>query len=81
MLVQNKGNAVRHIGAALFPGLTRLSPADAEAFLQASKYSQNQHLIRSKEIEVVDEAQPKKQRKVQEVSADEVKGALVSKEV
>ncbi|MGG3450189.1 hypothetical protein [Domibacillus aminovorans] len=81
MLVQNKGNSVHHIGAVLFPGLTRLSPDDAKAFLQAAKYPNNQSLIDSKEIEIVKADQPKKQRKAQEIGSDDVKNALVSEEV
>ena len=55
MIIHNKGNYVRHIGAMLVPGVTQLSPDQAEAFNLEVKYPLNQYLIDSKEIEIVKE--------------------------
>ena len=55
MLIHNKGNYVRHIGTMLVPGVTRLSPSDAEAFQEAVKLPLNKKLIEAKEIEIVKE--------------------------
>lgn len=55
MLIHNKGNYIRHIGAMLIPGVTRLSPSEAKAFQQAAKLPLNKKLIEAKEIEIVKE--------------------------
>lgn len=52
MLVQNKGNYVRHIGARLLPGVNDLSVEESKAYAEASKHPLNKVLI-GKEIEVV----------------------------
>lgn len=53
MLILNKGNETRYIGAPLVPGLNRLSPAQAEAFKKAVKLPYNQNLVEKQEIEIV----------------------------
>lgn len=52
MLVHNKGNYVRHIGARLLPGVNYLSADEAKNYAEAAKNPLNKVLI-SKEIEVV----------------------------
>lgn len=52
MLVQNKGDYVRHIGARLIPGVNDLSVEESKAYAEAAKHPLNKVLI-GKEIEIV----------------------------
>ncbi|MFT8928523.1 MAG: hypothetical protein ABF969_04220 [Sporolactobacillus sp.] len=52
MLVQNKGDYVRHIGARLLPGVNDLSVVESKAYAEAAKHPLNKVLI-DKEIFVV----------------------------
>jgi hypothetical protein len=55
MLVQNKGDYVRHIGVRLIPGTNNLNPVDAEAFKKALEHPLNKHLVDELEEIVVQE--------------------------
>lgn len=50
MLVQNKGEYVRHIGVRLIPGVNKLSLTDEESFKQALEHPMNQYLVDHGEI-------------------------------
>lgn len=45
MLVHNKGEYVRHIGARLIPGINHLNQEDAAAFKEALKHPLNSYLV------------------------------------
>lgn len=45
MLVHNKGEYVRHIGARLIPGVNVLNQEDAVAFKEALKHPLNDYLV------------------------------------
>lgn len=82
MLVNNKGKTC-FIGAALSPGLNRLSPNQEKAFNESIKHRGNKELLDAEVIEVVKEEQkekPKRKAKVQPVSASDVASAVASGE-